>query len=86
MIANEGIREIRDRGYSVLREHLARSLIDKCREAFRPALLAYLRAHCHEPNRGPYRHFLPMPFEPPCYSPEFFFDPDILEYRPRNHG
>jgi ectoine hydroxylase-related dioxygenase (phytanoyl-CoA dioxygenase family) len=40
-------------------------------------LLAYLKAH--EPNRGAHRHFLPMPFEPPCYAPEFFFDPQILD-------
>ena len=30
------------------------------------------------PNRGPHRHFLPMPFEPPYFSPAFFFDQDVL--------
>ena len=29
-------------------------------------------------NRGPHRHFLPMPFESPCFAPQFFFDPDVL--------
>jgi ectoine hydroxylase-related dioxygenase (phytanoyl-CoA dioxygenase family) len=78
MTTSDGIREIRDRGYCVLRAHLPRGVIDDSREAFWPALLAHLRANGHEPNRGPHRHFLAMPFTPPVYAPEFFFDPDIL--------
>lgn len=76
--ATDGIREIKERGYCVLRAHLSQRLVNDCREAFWPVLLAYLKAHGHEPNRGPNRHFIPMPFEPPCYAPEFFFDPEIL--------
>ena len=72
------IIEIRDRGYCILREHFARPMIDACRSAFWPVLLAYLKAHGHEPNRGPHRHFLPMPFEPPCFVPDFFFDNEVL--------
>lgn len=74
----DSIGDLQHRGYCVLRAHLPHSLIDNCRNAFCPVLLAYLRAHADEPNRGPHRHFLPMPFEAPCYAPEFFFDPDIL--------
>jgi hypothetical protein len=40
--------------------------------------LAYLEAHGHEPNRGLNRHFLAMPFEPPCFAPAFFFDTEVL--------
>lgn len=29
-------------------------------------------------NRGPHRHFLPMPFRPPIFRPEFFFDVGVL--------
>jgi hypothetical protein len=29
-------------------------------------------------NRGPCRHFVAMPFVPPCYAPQFFFDTDVL--------
>jgi hypothetical protein len=78
MITTDSIREIRDRGYCVLRAHLPQCLVEDCRDALWPVLLAYVKAHGHEPNRGPHRHFLPMPFEPPCYAPEFFFDPGIL--------
>lgn len=70
--------EIRDEGYCILRGHLPRPLIDACRDSFWPVLLAYLEAHGHEPNRGLQRHFLPMPFETPCFAPEFFFDDEVL--------
>ncbi|MGA2183668.1 MAG: phytanoyl-CoA dioxygenase family protein [Bryobacteraceae bacterium] len=72
------ITEIQDQGYCILGKHFARPLIDACRDAFWPVLLAYIENHRHEPNRGPHRHFLPMPFEPPCFVPEFFFDHDVL--------
>jgi ectoine hydroxylase-related dioxygenase (phytanoyl-CoA dioxygenase family) len=72
------ISELRDKGFCVLRAQLARSLVDACREAFWPTLLDYLERHRDEPNRGPHRHFIPMPFEPPCFVPEFFFDAGVL--------
>ena len=72
------IIDIQDTGYCVLREHFARPLIDACRGAFWPVLLAYLKAHSHEPNRGQQRHFLPIPFEPPCFAPDFFLDNEVL--------
>lgn len=74
----EKIAELQDQGYCVLKRHFARSLIDACREAFWPVLLAYLQAHAHQPNRGNNRHFLPMPFHPPCFAPAFFFDNEVL--------
>jgi hypothetical protein len=72
------IVEIGDRGYCVLRGHFSRPLIDACRSALWPVLVSYLEAHGDEPNRGPHRHFLPMPFDPPCFAPEFFFDNEVL--------
>jgi hypothetical protein len=78
MTTTGAVQEIRERGYCVLRAHFPQRVVDRCREAFWPILLAHLEAHGHEPNRGPNRHFLPMPFEPPCYAPDFFFDAGIL--------
>lgn len=72
------ISEVQDKGYCKLREHFEPRLIDACRDAFWPLLLAHLEIHGNEPNRGPKRHFLPMPFEPPCFTPNFFFDPEVL--------
>ena len=78
MITPNRIREIQDKGYCILSKHFPQCLIDDCRDAFWPVLLAHLKTHGHEPNRGPNRYFLPMPFEPPCYAPEFFLDPGVL--------
>jgi ectoine hydroxylase-related dioxygenase (phytanoyl-CoA dioxygenase family) len=72
------VAELRERGFSVLPGCFAESLIDACREEFWPILLDYLKSYFEEPNRGPHRHFVPMPFHPPCFSPEFFFHPQVL--------
>jgi hypothetical protein len=70
--------DLQKNGYCVLKRHFAPSLIAACREAFWPPLLRYLDVHGKEPNRGPHRHYLPMPFEPPCFAPGFFFDGEVL--------
>ncbi len=69
---------MQEKGYCVLRDHFARSLVVSCRDAFWPLLLTYLERNQNQPNRGEHRYFLPMPFEPPCFAPEFFFDAVIL--------
>jgi Phytanoyl-CoA dioxygenase (PhyH) len=78
MIIRQKIAELHERGFCVLRAHFPKPLIDACREAFWPTLLEYLSSHTDSPNRGPNRHFLPMPFNPPCFVPEFFFDTTVL--------
>src|SRR5258708_39627193 len=78
MPAADKILELEAEGYCVLEGHFPSPLIEACREAFRPALEAYLTEHAEKPNRGLHRHFLPMPFYPPCFAPEFFFDNDVL--------
>lgn len=72
------IIEIQDKGYCILRGHFATSQIEACRDAFWPRLFAYLKIHGNDPNRGTHRHFLPMPFEPRSFIPDFFFDNDVL--------
>lgn len=76
--AVDTITELQQRGFCVLKAHLPAPSIDACREAFWPVLLGYLESHREEPNRGPQRHFVPMPFEPPSFAPEFFFDAAVL--------
>jgi ectoine hydroxylase-related dioxygenase (phytanoyl-CoA dioxygenase family) len=72
------IAEIYENGYCVLEGRFSTALIERCREAFWPVLRNYLTRHRDEPNRGPHRHFLPMPFDPPCFDPAFFFDDEVL--------
>ncbi len=78
MINDERITELQRSGFCVLKAHLPAPLIEACREALGPILLGYLASHAEEPNRGPHRHFMPMPFEPPCFMPDFFFDAGVL--------
>jgi hypothetical protein len=78
MTINDKITDLRNNGYCILQNHFARPLIEGCRDAFWPILLAYLESNRHQPNRGPHRHFLPMPFAPPCFAPDFFFDNEVL--------
>ena len=72
------VDELRDQGFCILKRHFAAPLVENCRISFLPVLQAFLESNGHSPNRGTNRFFLPMPFEPPCFTPEFFFDNKIL--------
>ncbi len=72
------IAELEARGYCVLRGCFAPEVVGRCRDAFWPVLMHYLERNREQPNRGPHRHFLPAPFDPPCFAPEFFFDAEVL--------
>ena len=72
------INEIKEQGYCVLRNHFPSSLIIACREAFWPVLTEYIEKNKENSNRGAHRHFIPMPFHPPCFAPDFFFNKTIL--------
>jgi ectoine hydroxylase-related dioxygenase (phytanoyl-CoA dioxygenase family) len=76
--AREKIAELEVKGFCVLSRQFPTPLIDACREAFLPILHDYLITHKEKANRGPQRHFLPMPFQYPCFTPEFFFDHGVL--------
>jgi len=78
MNLGDKLTELQENGFCVLRSHFRTSSIDACREAFWPTLMDYLEKHREEPNRGPRRYFLPMPFDPPCFAPEFFFDTGVM--------
>ena len=77
-MTKDSLLEIQGNGYCVLRQHFSRHVVNACREGFWPILLAYVEAHRESPNRGPHRHFLPMPFTSPSFAPEFFFDNEVL--------
>jgi hypothetical protein len=78
VLSEDAAEELVARGFCVLRNHFNRKALHDCREAFWPILLQYIAEHREDPNRGPNRHFLPMPFDPPCFAPEFFFDEQVL--------
>jgi hypothetical protein len=74
---HDKIAEFTEHGFCILRNHFAPPLIEVCRRAFWPRLLAYLDGGPVS-NRGPHRHFIAMPFEPPIFAPQFFFDDGVL--------
>lgn len=74
----EAVAEINAQGFCVLRKLLPSRVVEACQAAFWPTLGTHLRANANNPNRGPHRHFLPMPFDGNCFAPEFFFNPDVL--------
>ena len=67
--------ELHEKGFCVLRSHFSRSLIEACGEALSPRMGGL---DPDSANRGPHRHFLPLPFDPPCFAPKFFFDDEVL--------
>ncbi len=72
------IAELQTKGFCVLKAHFSKTTLHACENAFRPIWLDYLARNRDNSNRGPHRHFLVMPFQPPCFAPEFFFDADVL--------
>ena len=52
--------------------------VEECREAFEPIADAFLAEHADNPNRGPNRHYIPLPFRPPLYNPAFFDDDTVF--------
>jgi ectoine hydroxylase-related dioxygenase (phytanoyl-CoA dioxygenase family) len=78
MVVEDKTAELRDKGFCILERNFSEAAIRSCREAFWPALMGYLDENQKAPNRGEQRHFLAMPFDPPCFRPEFFFDAAVL--------
>ena len=65
-------------GFCLLRQHFPREAVEACRRAFAPKLDEYVAEHADKPNRGPCRHYIALPFEPPFYNPRFFDDDDVV--------
>ena len=74
----ECIDQIRQDGYCILRGHFPVDAVESCRVAFGPIAEAYLAENAEKPNRGPRRHYIPLPFRPPLYNSAFFNDDTIL--------
>ena len=70
--------EILTDGFCVLRQVLLRDVIDNCARAFE----TILEAHCDEirtnPNRGPNRHFIKLPFRAPFADAAIYENPSVL--------
>lgn len=64
--------------FCVLRGHFERSAIDAWATAFGPLLEENIRTSADDPNRGPQRFYVTLPFAGPFADPRIVFDPDVL--------
>ena len=71
------IQKIGQDGYCILRGRFPVDAVEACRAAFEPFAEDYLAEFADKPNRGPNRHYIPLPFHPPFYHPAFFNDDTV---------
>lgn len=62
----------------VLKDHFARSRLERWADAFQPLLEAQMRIDKDDPNRGPQRFYVTLPFQGIFADPEIYEDPDVL--------
>jgi ectoine hydroxylase-related dioxygenase (phytanoyl-CoA dioxygenase family) len=71
-------QEILSVGFCIIRKLLPVGVIDECARAFEPILDAHMDEIREKPNRGPNRHFIKLPFEPPFANPVLYENETIL--------
>ena len=74
----ECCQEIQTDGVCILRGLLPLDLIDECAKAFEPILETHMDEIREKPNRGPNRHFIQPPFEPPFSNPVLYENETVL--------
>jgi hypothetical protein len=62
----------------VLKDHFPRAKLQRWAEAFRPLLDAQMRIDKDDPNRGPQRFYVTLPFQGLFADPDIHEDPDVL--------
>ena len=71
-------QEILTDGFCILRDLLPLEVIGQCANAFEPILEAHMDEIRDNPNRGPNRHFIKLPFQPPFSNPVLYENETIL--------
>ncbi|MBV9438637.1 MAG: phytanoyl-CoA dioxygenase, partial [Candidatus Eremiobacteraeota bacterium] len=70
--------EVRRESFCVLRDHLDRTALRAWGETFAPLLEANVKTAADDPNRGPQRFYVTLPFAGAFADPRIVFDPDVL--------
>ena len=70
--------DILTEGFCVLKDLLPRQVIADCARAFEPILEAHIDEISTDPNRGPNRHYIRLPFEPPFADPIIYENEAVL--------
>jgi len=65
-------------GYTILEGLIAPDVVAEMAAAFEPIYQANLDTIRNDPNRGPMRHYIVLPFEPPLYQSAFHGHPAVF--------
>ena len=71
-------RNVREVGYTIIRQQLNRTAVEEIAKAFWPIYDQHLEEIRTNPNRGPMRHYIQLPFQSPFYQSSIHGDPDII--------
>jgi ectoine hydroxylase-related dioxygenase (phytanoyl-CoA dioxygenase family) len=71
-------QEVRNAGYTLLRDHLRSSVVEDLAVAFEPIYAKHLDEIRDNPNRGAMRHYIELPFAEPFYRSQVHADADIV--------
>ena len=74
----ERAAEVRRTGYTILRDQIPADAVAEVAAAFAPVWEDHLEEIGANPNRGPMRHYIQLPFEPPFYQPRIHGDSGIV--------
>jgi hypothetical protein len=70
--------EVRRESFCLLRDHLDGDVLRAWAAAFRPLLEENVATSADDPNRGPQRFYVTLPFAGVFADPRIVFDPDVL--------
>jgi ectoine hydroxylase-related dioxygenase (phytanoyl-CoA dioxygenase family) len=75
----ESVESVVRDGFCVLRDHLDTGILNQWYVQFLPLLERHVERDEENPNRGPRRYYVTIPFTRPFAEPSIFEDPDILK-------
>lgn len=72
------VRQVHEVGYTILEGCLPKDIIETIVRAFAPVYDGHLDIIRTDPNRGPMRHYIPLPFEVPFYQSAIHANSDVI--------
>ena len=67
-----------DVGYTILEGCFPKDIVETVARAFAPIWDGHLDIIRTDPNRGPMRHYIPLPFDVPFYQSAIHANPDVI--------
>lgn len=72
------VEELREPGYTILEGSIPKDIVEAVNQAFSPIWDAHQDAIRTDPNRGPMRHYIPLPYDVPFYDSAIHANPDLI--------